>query len=243
MRTKLGVALLLAGALALVGFAGVALAGDNEGVCRGLDSGKINVSGEIKSLTITAPAGFLIDGYCVKAGSVNQGNGPEYYRVNPPQPSFTISHSSGKDISHYSVSYIPIETPETPTPTPTDPTPTPTDPTPTPTEPTPTPTEPTPTPTEPTPTSTPCVGEELGMQFTLIGPEGQSCKLASYQKNPNTGDWAIPNVGAQSDCCGFVAVQAIHGEEIVRSCDGEINIVCYRCKGGADDIPGAYYDN
>lgn len=85
---------------------------DEDKVCDALDSGKIDVSGGT-TLTITAPEGKLIDEYCVKAGSVNQGLGPEYVDVNPPKESVEIMHTSGKDISHYSVGYTdaPPETP------------------------------------------------------------------------------------------------------------------------------------
>lgn len=139
----------------MLGFAAPAFATDNEGVCAALDSGKIDVADDIKTITVTAPEGYLIDGYCVKAGSIRQGLGPEYVDVDPPKASVTFGHSSGKDISHYSVSYVVIPDDDpTPTPTPTETTPTPT---PTETTPTPTPTETTatPTPTESTPTATP----------------------------------------------------------------------------------------
>jgi hypothetical protein len=87
-------------------------------VCPGLDSGKIDVSGEQTSITVTAPAGYLIDEYCVKAGSVQGGTGgPVIVAVNPPQKSVTITYPSGKAISHYSVSYVRISTPTTPPPT------------------------------------------------------------------------------------------------------------------------------
>lgn len=79
-----------------------------EKVCPPLDSGKIDTPSAGSTLTITAPAGYLIDRYCVKAGSIKQGNGPEFVNVSPPQKSVTISHSSGKDISHYSASYVKI---------------------------------------------------------------------------------------------------------------------------------------
>jgi len=127
----------------------------NDQVCPEGDSGKIDVSGNHASLTLTAPEGKLISGYCVKAGSANQGLGPEFYTVDPPAKSVTISHSSGKDISHYSLTFVDEQTPPTET-TPTDTTPTET----TPTETTPTettPTESTPpetTTTESTPTET-----------------------------------------------------------------------------------------
>jgi hypothetical protein len=131
--------------------------GGNDGqVCPPGDSGKIDVGGSHASVTVTAPDGKLISGYCVKAGSENQGNGPESVTVDPPQKTVTISHSSGKDVSHYSVTYVDEEettTTETET-TPTETTPTETTPTETtPTETTPTETTPT-TPSDTTPTET-----------------------------------------------------------------------------------------
>ena len=92
-------------------------------VCAGLDSGKVDVDGPA-ALTLTAPDGFLISGYCVKAGSAKQGLGPEYVTVDPPLSTVTIAHTSGKDISHYALEYTPWPSP-TPTPEPTSvPTPT-----------------------------------------------------------------------------------------------------------------------
>jgi LPXTG-motif cell wall-anchored protein len=73
-------------------------------------SGKIDTSGDPLSVTVSAPAGNVITKYCVKAGSANQGYGPEYYNVVPPQSSVTIAHSSGKAVSHYSYGYEPITT-------------------------------------------------------------------------------------------------------------------------------------
>jgi len=110
------------GALALaIGFVimgGSALA--NEQVCPGLDSGKIDENGKKTKVTVTAPDGQLIDQYCAKAGSEKQGYGPELVTVDPPQKSVTISHSSGKDLSHYSVSYVAVEGEPEPDPEPTD---------------------------------------------------------------------------------------------------------------------------
>lgn len=83
---------------------------DNGQVCSGLDSGKINVNQQ--SVTITADPGFLIDRYCVKAGSANQGDGPVYVTVNPPRKSVTITYPGGKDISHYSYSQVREQTTE-----------------------------------------------------------------------------------------------------------------------------------
>ena len=80
--------------------------GGNDGqVCPPGDSGKIDVNSGA-SVTVTAPDGKLISGYCVKAGSANQGLGPEFVTVDPPQKTVTIAHSSGKDVSHYSLTYV-----------------------------------------------------------------------------------------------------------------------------------------
>ena len=78
----------------------------NDQVCPEGDSGKINVSGSNSSITVSAPEGMLISGYCVKAGSENQGLGPESVTVDPPAKTVTITHSSGKDISHYSLTFV-----------------------------------------------------------------------------------------------------------------------------------------
>lgn len=75
--------------------------------------GKVDVSGEHTTLVVTAPDGYLITGYCVKAGSANQGLGPEDVVVDPPAAEVTISHSSGKAISHYTLITVKAEpTPE-----------------------------------------------------------------------------------------------------------------------------------
>lgn len=98
---------LLSIAVVLIAFAvapTVASAGQNEGVCAGTHIQPPN--GTTKSITVTAPEGKLISAYCVKAGSIKQGNGPVYVTVNPPTNTVTISHPSGKDISHYTVTFV-----------------------------------------------------------------------------------------------------------------------------------------
>jgi hypothetical protein len=68
-----------------------------------------------KSIKICASGDLCITGYCVKAGSANQGDGPESSELDPPKPCVTISHSTEKDISHYSYSEGPCpEEPPTP---------------------------------------------------------------------------------------------------------------------------------
>lgn len=73
-------------------------------VCAPLSSGKIDTTGDPQSVTITAPAGQLITGYCVKAGSANQGDGPVYVTLTQPVASITFAAPSGKSVSHYSYS-------------------------------------------------------------------------------------------------------------------------------------------
>jgi len=98
-----------AGVLALMSPASGAV---NEGVCPGVH---VDPPGEPTSVTITAPAGFLISSVCVKAGSIQQGDGPEIVTYSPPVASVTFEHSSGKAISHYAVTYVPVGTSTTPT--------------------------------------------------------------------------------------------------------------------------------
>lgn len=103
MKKKLIGALVVLASFAVALTIGVAPAVSSGGqVCPAGTSGKIDVSGNDTTLTITAPDGFVVTGYCVKAGSAKQGNGPESYVVDPPATSVVISHSSGKGISHYS---------------------------------------------------------------------------------------------------------------------------------------------
>jgi hypothetical protein len=83
----------------------------NLGVCEGLDSGKIDDETESTSLEVCAKdfEGYedqCITGYCVKAGSVKQELGPEY-PIDTPSKCVTLTHSSGKAISHYSLEFGP----------------------------------------------------------------------------------------------------------------------------------------
>jgi len=93
-------------------FSAPAYATPNEGVCAGLDSGKIDTTGDPQTVTVTAPAGKVIVEYCVKAGSIKQGNGPEYVVVDPGVGTITFGHSTGKAVSHYSVRYATVTTPD-----------------------------------------------------------------------------------------------------------------------------------
>jgi hypothetical protein len=82
-------------------------------VCDGLDSGKIDTTGDPESVDIPnaqapLPAGNVIVQYCVKAGSARGGTGgPVYVTVNPGETSLTLVYPSGKAISHYSFAYEP----------------------------------------------------------------------------------------------------------------------------------------
>jgi hypothetical protein len=73
-------------------------------VCAPLDSSKIDTVGDPLTVTITAPEGKLITGYCVKAGSAQRGDGPVYVTLTTPVSSLEISHPTGKAISNYSYS-------------------------------------------------------------------------------------------------------------------------------------------
>ncbi|GGM31522.1 LPXTG cell wall anchor domain-containing protein [Promicromonospora citrea] len=80
--------------------------------------GKVDVGGEQGSVTVTAPDGYLITGYCVKAGSAKNGAGPETVTVDPPVAEVTISHSSGKAVSHYTLVTVAAGTTPSTEPTP-----------------------------------------------------------------------------------------------------------------------------
>ena len=113
MSTKRIIAAVVATLTAVVGVASLVVISNGETpvgvsdseVCAGLDSGKIDTTGDPASVTVTAPDGFLINQYCVKAGSSNQGDGPVYVDVDPAQKSVVISYPGGKAVSHYSVGY------------------------------------------------------------------------------------------------------------------------------------------
>lgn len=98
--------------------------GASDQVCEPLDSGKSAEGGLGTTEEIFAPEGMVITLVCVKSGDEASGGGPEYYLVEPPTNSVVISHSTNKEISHYSFAFEAAPTP-TPNPTP-EPTPTPT---------------------------------------------------------------------------------------------------------------------
>lgn len=73
----------------------------NEGVCPVYDetSHKEEFTGEQKTFTYTAPAGAVVTGWCSKAGSDKQGDGP-YEVTGLNTATVVITHPSGKDLSH-----------------------------------------------------------------------------------------------------------------------------------------------
>jgi hypothetical protein len=95
-----------------IGAAGIVGAGVDQ-VCPDLDTGKIDPPGDPTSFTFTAPEGQVIVQICVKAGSAEQGLGPEFIDFDPGVTSATFSHSSGKEISHFSVKFAPAPPPPT----------------------------------------------------------------------------------------------------------------------------------
>jgi hypothetical protein len=74
-------------------------------VCSPLSSGKVDTTGEPSSVTVSAPAGYKIRRYCVKAGAAPAGGGPVYVAVDPPRQAVTITHPTGKAVSHWSIEY------------------------------------------------------------------------------------------------------------------------------------------
>ena len=79
--------------------------GDGSGAGGGTP--KIDTPSNPKELTITAPEGYVIVGYCVKGGTQTV-----YETFEPGVESVTITLPTGKRISHYSVDYEPEGPPE-----------------------------------------------------------------------------------------------------------------------------------
>ena len=123
-RILIGATLLVAGIAGVAGVSPVS-ADDHddvpvpvvEKVCDPQDS-HID-GGNQTSILVTAPEGKLISGYCVKAGSIQQGLGPEYKYFDPPVKSYTITYTLSptiKEISHYVVFYVEAPKPQAVTP-------------------------------------------------------------------------------------------------------------------------------
>lgn len=105
---KIFLASLVTAAALTIASPALATENQNEGVCQPQSA---HIQANTASVTVTAPEGKVITGYCVKAGSIQQGNGPEYVSVDN-LTEVTITHSSGKTISHYIVFYAdrPVDT-------------------------------------------------------------------------------------------------------------------------------------
>jgi hypothetical protein len=71
----------------------------------GNDAGseKIDTGGDPASVTVNAPEGYLISGYCVKAGT-----DPEDSTLEEPQAFVVITYPDGKDVSHFSLQFVKI---------------------------------------------------------------------------------------------------------------------------------------
>jgi hypothetical protein len=111
--TRLAPLLMLTILLALAAVSPAFADADDDQVCEGFDSGKIDTVGDPDTVEFDAPEGKLISGYCVKAGSANQEDGgPVFVSVDPPAASVTIAHPSGKAVSHYAVQYTDDTPPE-----------------------------------------------------------------------------------------------------------------------------------
>lgn len=71
---------------------------------------KVNTVGDPATVDVTAPEGFLIDSYCVKAGTTKH-----IIAVDPPSATVTIDHPDKDSVSHYQVRLVPIpDEPEVP---------------------------------------------------------------------------------------------------------------------------------
>jgi hypothetical protein len=67
---------------------------------------KIETSADPASTNVCAPSGYVVDFYCVKAGTDT-----EIVYLDPPAPCVEVSAPNGKEVSHFSAHWIPI--PET----------------------------------------------------------------------------------------------------------------------------------
>jgi hypothetical protein len=74
--------------------------GDGTGASGG--TGKIDVDGDLASVFVSAPSGYLIDAYCVKAGT-----DVVLVIVDPAKASLQLTAPNGKDVSHFSLRFIP----------------------------------------------------------------------------------------------------------------------------------------
>jgi hypothetical protein len=113
---------MLVAALALAPLAGATTAGaaptkaaSGVTLCPGYENStygglpKTDTVGDPRLVLVDAPSGFLIGGYCVKAGSGTTA--AQIVTLNPPVASYWLYYPTGKAISHYSVWYVPTSDP------------------------------------------------------------------------------------------------------------------------------------
>ena len=70
---------------------------------------KVDTTGDPATVTVTADPGFLIDAYCVKAGTTKH-----IIQVSPPSASVVIDHPDKDSVSHYQVHVVAIPDEEEP---------------------------------------------------------------------------------------------------------------------------------
>jgi hypothetical protein len=85
--------------------------------------GAVPVQGNADSITVEAPTGQVITGYCVKsAGEKGTKGAPETVVLATPVASLVVRHTEGGNLTHYTLFTRPIQTdPEVPVEEPTDP--------------------------------------------------------------------------------------------------------------------------
>lgn len=94
---------LLASALTLASPAPATAGGP--GNCDDLDSGRVVVPGKADRTTVTAPAGMLVTGYCVKSAGLRGTTGaPQYVTLATPLATLSLTHTDGGNLTHYSLS-------------------------------------------------------------------------------------------------------------------------------------------
>jgi len=170
----------------------------DDNVCTALDSGKIDTTGDPMTVTITADPGYLITGFCVKAGSVLQGDGPVYIAVDPPQKTVTFDYKGGaKAISHFSWSQAPEEVTTTTTSSTTT-----TSPTTTTTAPTTTTTEATTT-TTTSPTTTTTLGTTTTTDPTTTTTQPATTTTAGETTTTDSVPTTLPMTGGPGDWAGL----------------------------------------
>jgi hypothetical protein len=94
-------ALTVGAGLAYAGTGGAAVPAQAENTCNETGDGwqpKVDNVNQ-PSVTVTAPEGFLISAYCVKAG-------PEAVIVTVDPPQKTVTIAPGQDVSHYQIKLV-----------------------------------------------------------------------------------------------------------------------------------------